>query len=181
MDVVVGRSCAIGDAQQKSRESDASQDSGGKWEEITDRMVFLMTRLVNVEAALDVIPTVAPTDAAADKPIRRGGATEGEGKAAANASASAPNGWREYYAVLAEKFYFHPAGRSPDYHTLAILNPPPANDTNQRTGVLLQKTPQDGRIRRSISGCEIRCRGFAAKATAHRIEATSARFGIRTS
>jgi hypothetical protein len=118
----------FGMAQQSSGEGDSSRDSGDKWDEITDRMVFLMTRLVNIEAALDVIQTVAPADATADKPIQSGGAKKSEGKAAANASASAPNNWREYYAVLAEKFYFHPAGRRADYHALAILSQPPAKD-----------------------------------------------------
>ena len=112
-----------------------------------------MTRLVNVGAALDVIQPAAPTDATADKPIQgRGGATAGEGSGEWKLTfASAPNSWRDYYAVLAEKFYFHPAGRSPDYHTLAILNPPPANDNNQRTRVVQQKTPRMERIKRSVS------------------------------
>ena len=178
MDGLVGRNCAIWTAQQNRASNGASQDSGGKWDEITDRMVFLMTRLVNVEAALDVIRTVTQRTLRRTNRFNAAGA-DGEGKTAINASASAPSSRANTTRCWLRSFTFILQVDSPDYHTIAILNPHPPKTTIQAPAWCRGKNAADGRIRRSVSGCEIRCRDFAAKAHRPEIEATSARFGIR--
>jgi hypothetical protein len=86
----------------------------GKWDEIGDRLVFLMTRLVNVEAALEA------NDAAAAVQGAESNAHDGNTEPAR--ATTVPNKWREFYELLATEFYYHPADRSSSYHTTAILD-----------------------------------------------------------
>jgi hypothetical protein len=91
------------------------------WEEIDQRLVFLMVRLANVEASLDAV------EKAIGSHSRKKAAKTGEGKRAEagndrmDRKGGGPMKWSEFYGTTAESFFYHPTDRNSTYHTTTIL------------------------------------------------------------
>jgi Lectin C-type domain len=92
------------------------------WEEIDQRLLFLMVRLANVEASLDAVEKAIGTD------TRKKAAKTGEGKRAEagnekmDRKGGGPMKWSEFYGTTAEAFFYHPTDRNSTYHTTTVLN-----------------------------------------------------------
>ena len=92
------------------------------WEEIDQRLVFLMVRLANTEASLDAV------NKAIGGGVRRKAAKTGDAKRAERGNelmdrkGGGPMKWSEFYGTTAEKFFYHPTDRNSTYHTATILN-----------------------------------------------------------
>jgi hypothetical protein len=92
------------------------------WDEIDQRLIFLMVRLANVEATLDAIDQaiegknrVSNTKSTAAKRAER----ENEDM---DRKGGGPLKWSQFYGTTAEKFFYHPTDRNSTYHTVTVLN-----------------------------------------------------------
>lgn len=92
------------------------------WDEIDQRLIFLMVRLANTEASLDAI------DQAIDAENRRRGIKTSAAKKADRANedmdrkGGGPMKWSQFYGMTAEKFFYHPTDRNTTYHTTTVLS-----------------------------------------------------------
>jgi hypothetical protein len=92
------------------------------WEEIDQRLLFLMVRLANVETSLDAIERAIGSGA------RKKAAKTGEGKRAEagndkmDRKGGGPMKWSEFYGTTAEAFFYHPTDRNTTYHTTTVLS-----------------------------------------------------------
>lgn len=92
------------------------------WDEIDQRLLFLMVRLANVETTLEAInrtidgnnrlsnrktTTARRADRSNEEMDRKGGG---------------PLKWSQFYGMTAEKFFYHPTDRNSTYHTVTVLN-----------------------------------------------------------
>ena len=92
------------------------------WEEIDQRLVFLMVRLANVETSLDAIEK-AIGSSARRRAVKAGEAKRAEaGNDRMDRKGGGPMKWSEFYGTTAEKFFYHPTDRNSTYHTTTILN-----------------------------------------------------------
>ncbi|QDS91093.1 hypothetical protein EC9_53130 [Rosistilla ulvae] len=105
------------------------------WEQIDQRLVFLMVRLVDVEANLEAV------DIAMLKHGARAGAARGRAIRAQRGSdrmdrnAGGPVRWDQFYGRTAEKFFYHPT-QNHTYHTQTILShQSPSRDNKGEAGV----------------------------------------------
>ncbi|WP_417737021.1 hypothetical protein [Rosistilla oblonga] len=105
------------------------------WEQIDQRLVFLMVRLVDVEANLEAV------DIAMLKHGGRAGAARGRAIRAQRSSdrmdrnAGGPVRWDQFYGRTAEKFFYHPT-QNHTYHTQTILShQSPSRDNQGEAGV----------------------------------------------
>lgn len=121
-------------AQESDPFAPAQRLSEG-WEEIDQRLIFLMVRLADVEANLDAI------DQAMGKNRSRAAvATSQANRAEAgnermDRRAGGPVRWDRFYGTTAEKFFYHPTDNH-TYHTRTILTQQsPANDNQSGSGV----------------------------------------------
>ena len=92
------------------------------WDEIDQRLIFLMVRLANVEATLDAIDQaiegknrLSNTKSTASKRAER----ENEDL---DRKGGGPLKWSQFYGTTAEKFFYHPTDRNSTYHTVTVLN-----------------------------------------------------------
>jgi hypothetical protein len=92
------------------------------WEEIDQRLIFLMVRLANAETSLDAV------EKAIGAGTRKRAAKVGEAKRAEagndrmDRKGGGPMKWSEFYGTTAEKFFYHPTDRNTTYHTTTILS-----------------------------------------------------------
>jgi len=104
------------------------------WEEIDQRLLFLMVRLVDVEANLEAI------DNAMGKNKVRAGMALGQANRAAAGNermdrrAGGPVRWDKFYGTTAEKFFYHPT-QNHTYHTQTVLSQKSPGRDNQSGGV----------------------------------------------
>ncbi|TWU17475.1 hypothetical protein Pla52o_50300 [Novipirellula galeiformis] len=100
------------------------------WEEIDQRLLFLMVRLVDVEANLDAI------DEAMGKSKSRAGIATGQANRAQAGNdrmdrrAGGPVRWDRFYGTTAEKFFYHPT-ENHTYHTWTVLGQNNSASDNQ--------------------------------------------------
>ena len=92
------------------------------WDQIDQRLLFLMVRLANVETSLDAIEQVI------DGQSRRSTARSADAKRADRANeeldrkGGGPVKWSQFYGMTAEQFFYHPTDRNSTYHTVTVLN-----------------------------------------------------------
>lgn len=105
------------------------------WDEIDQRLVFLMIRLANTETSLDAVEkTITATQK--EQSVRIGDAkravTENE---VMDRNGGGPVHWSVFYGQTAEKFFYHPTDRNSTYHTITVLSQQlPQNDNRPSTG-----------------------------------------------
>lgn len=106
------------------------------WEEIDERLIFLMVRLANTESSLEAIEKVVAEN------TRKQNVKLGDARRAVRENekmdqkGGGPMKWNQFYGTTAEKFFYHPTDRNSTYHTITILTPqPPQNDNQVRAGV----------------------------------------------
>lgn len=109
----------------------ASSRAGGRWDEISDRVVFLTRTLATVEASLTAI----------DKQIRQTGykavskqdaartAAKGNELMSRNLGMPASIDWKDFYGRTAQRFFYHPTGPRTYYiNPIPIADRPPQFD-----------------------------------------------------
>ena len=106
------------------------------WEEIDERLIFLMVRLANTESSLEAVEKVIAANS------RKRTAKTSEAKRAIGENekmdrkGGGPMKWNQFYGTTAEKFFYHPTDRNSTYHTETILSPqPPQNDNQTGPGI----------------------------------------------
>lgn len=97
-------------------------DRDGRWDEMDERLIFLMVRLASLEASLDAI----------DQALLNANAKSGRKSSAANRAhrtnedmnrkGGGPMKWSLFYGLTAEKFFYHPVDPNTSYHTVTVLN-----------------------------------------------------------
>ena len=151
------------------------------WEQIDQRLIFLMVRLVDVEANLDAI----------DLAMRKHGARAGVARSTAiraqrssdrmDRNAGGPVRWDKFYGRTAEKFFYHPT-ENHTYHTATILSQQsPSRDNQTKPGVpsrqgvpVHQRPPQYDYMYRANENAKQRATAEVAK-LGNKIEALAAR------
>ena len=92
------------------------------WDEIDERLVFLMVRLANVEASLDAVEKRIGAGVR-KKAVKSGDAKQAErGNELMDRKGGGPMKWSEFYGTTAESFFYHPTDRNSTYHTTTILS-----------------------------------------------------------
>ncbi|MCE9603927.1 MAG: DUF1080 domain-containing protein [Planctomycetia bacterium] len=95
----------------------------GTWEEIDQRLIFLMVRLANLEASLDAVEN-AIGHATGKRNASLGAAKRADlGNEIMDRKGGGPMKWSEFYGRTAEKFFYHPVDAKTSYHTVTVLNP----------------------------------------------------------
>jgi hypothetical protein len=92
------------------------------WQEIDQRLIFLMIRLANVEASLEAVERAIDADSR-----KRGAKSSSARKAdrdneAMDRKGGGPVKWSQFYGLTAEKFFYHPTDRNTTYHTETVLS-----------------------------------------------------------
>jgi len=146
-----------------------------------ERLIFLMVRLVDVEANLDAV----------DAAIAKGGGRAASARSAANRAeagsdrmdrrAGGPVRWDQFYGRTAEKFFYHPT-QNHTYHTQTILGQQsPSNDNQSGSGVpsrqgvpVHQRPPQFDYMYRANENAKERATAETAK-IGDKVEALAAR------
>ncbi|MCX7408693.1 MAG: hypothetical protein NTZ32_11490 [Planctomycetales bacterium] len=101
------------------------------WDEIDDRLIFLMVRLANTEASLEAVEKAIAGSG------RKQAKSIGEAKRSDKKNedmdrrGGGPVKWNVFYGTTAEKFFYHPTDRNTTYHTETILSQKPPKDDNQ--------------------------------------------------
>lgn len=108
-------------AQQPAAIAPAQPLQDGKWEEIDQRLLFLMVRLANVEASLDAVEAaISKSTGARTSSLSAAKRAEG-GNELMDRKAGGPMKWSEFYGRTAEKFFYHPVDANTTYHTATLL------------------------------------------------------------
>lgn len=92
------------------------------WDEIDQRLIFLMVRLANVEASLDAINQVLDRKAITANTKEVDAARAEKANEQLDRKGGGPIKWSEFYGLTAEKFFYHPTDRNTTYHTRTILS-----------------------------------------------------------
>lgn len=101
------------------------------WDEIDQRLVFLMVRLANAETTLEAVEK-AIAESSRQQSKRTGDAKRSEKKnEEMDRKGGGPVRWDLFYGRTAEKFFYHPTTRNTTYHTETILTQKPPEDDNQ--------------------------------------------------
>ncbi len=105
------------------------------WEEIDERLVFLMVRLANTETSLEAVEK-AIAGTSSKQSVKTGDAKRAIDKnEKMDQRGGGPMKWNQFYGTTAEKFFYHPTDRNSSYHTVTILTPqPPQNDNKTAEG-----------------------------------------------
>jgi len=167
-------------AQQSDRFAPAQPLADG-WEQMDQRLIFLMVRLVDVEANLEAV----------DSAIAKNGGRAASARSAANRAevgsdrmdrrAGGPVRWDQFYGRTAEKFFYHPTDNH-TYHTQTILSQQsPSNDNQGAPGVpsrqgvpVHQRPPQFDYMYRANENAKVRATAEVAK-IANKVDALAAR------
>ena len=141
------------------------------WDEIDQRLVFLMVRLANVEASLDAIEDVIGTkDRLANSKLRDAKRAD-RANEDMDRNAGGPLKWSQFYGTTAEKFFYHPTDRNSSYHTTTVLNQQGSQADNKVGGgvpssqglPVHQRPPQFDYIYRSNERAKTRAAAEAAE------------------
>lgn len=99
----------------------AEKPVDGKWEEIDQRLIFLMVRLANLEASLDAVEN-AIGKITGKRSVSLSAAQRAQaGNELMDRKGGAPMKWSEFYGRTAEKFFYHPVDPNTSYHTETLL------------------------------------------------------------
>ena len=161
------------------------------WDEIDQRLIFLMVRLANLEASLEAI------EQRFDSRNRQVNSKSSAAKRADRANedmdrmGGGPVKWSQFYGMTAEKFFYHPTDRNSTYHTVTVLNQQGSQADNKVGGgvpssqglPVHQRPPQFDYIYRANEKARTRADAEAAElkgkldqlvARRHRLEAEQA-------
>jgi hypothetical protein len=119
-------------AQQKTPSIAPAEKLRDGWEEIDDRLVFLMVRLANAETSLAAVEKQLGINQGAQNAASRDGKKADERNELMDRFGGGPVKWSDFYGKTAEKFFYHPVDPSTSYHTTTVL-------TQQRS--MPQQTP----------------------------------------
>lgn len=161
------------------------------WDQIDDRLIFLMVRLASTEASLEAIDdALAASNRSQSR--KNSQARQAENKNVdMDRKGGGPVKWQLFYGRTAESFFYHPTDRNSTYHTVTILSQQaPANDNQTGPGVpsrqglpVHQRPPQFDYIYRANESAKARAEkeiatlvGKTAELTErkHRLEAEQA-------
>lgn len=123
------------DADKKAPIAPAEKLAEG-WDEIDERLIFLMVRLANTETSLEAVEkTIAASSRKAS--VKTGDAKRAIGEnEKMDRKGGGPMKWSQFYGTTAEKFFYHPTDRNSSYHTVTVLSPqPPQNDNQTAPGI----------------------------------------------
>ena len=106
------------------------------WDEIDQRLIFLIIRLANTETSLEAVEkTIAASSRQKSAKIGDAKRALGENEKM-DRKGGGPVHWSVFYGRTAEKFFYHPTDRNSTYHTVTVLSQqPPQNDTKSAVGV----------------------------------------------
>ena len=91
------------------------------WDEIDQRLVFLMVRLANVEGSLEAVENVLDgKNAQVNSKLRNARRADRENEEL-DRKGGGPLKWSVFYGMTAEKFFYHPTDRNTKYHTETVL------------------------------------------------------------
>ena len=92
------------------------------WEDMDQRLVFLVSRLADVEASLDAIEQVAGSKDRQMNSKTRDSKRADRDNEDMDRKGGGPIKWSEFYGTTAEKFFYHPTDRNSSYHTATVLS-----------------------------------------------------------
>lgn len=169
------------DADKKAPIAPAEKLAEG-WDEIDERLIFLMVRLANTETSLEAVEkAIAASSRKAS--VKTGNAKRAVGEnEKMDLKGGGPMKWSQFYGTTAEKFFYHPTDRNSSYHTLTVLSPqPPQNDNQTAPGIpsrqglpVHQRPPQFDYIYKANQGAAEKAEAEAAQLKGQ-VEALSAR------
>lgn len=118
------------DADKKAPIAPAEKAAEG-WDEIDQRLVFLMVRLANTESSLEAVEkTIAASSR--KQSVKLGDAKRSIGKnEKMDEKGGGPMHWSKFYGTTAEKFFYHPVDRNTTYHTTTVLKQQSPKDDNK--------------------------------------------------
>ena len=98
----------------------AEKPADGKWDEIDQRLIFLMVRLANLESSLDAVnAAIGKTNLKVTG--KKSEAKRAEGKNdEMDKKGGGPMHWSQFYGTTAS-FFYHPTGRNSMYYTETML------------------------------------------------------------
>ena len=174
--IVVGLTLSVIHAQDKKKDADKkapiapAEKLAEGWDEIDERLIFLMVRLANTETSLEAVEkTIAASS-------RKQSVKLGDAKRSIGANekmdhkGGGPMKWSQFYGTTAEKFFYHPTDRNSTYHTVTVLSPqPPQNDNQTAAGIpsrqglpVHQRPPQFDYIYKANQGAAEKAEAEAA-------------------
>lgn len=92
------------------------------WEDMDQRLVFLVSRLADVEASLDAIEQIAASKDRQINSKNRDSKRADRDNEDMDRKGGGPIKWSEFYGTTAEKFFYHPTDRNSSYHTVTVLS-----------------------------------------------------------
>ena len=92
------------------------------WDEIDQRLIFLMVRLANVEASLDAINRVVDGKGTTLNSKEAAAVRAEKANEELDRKGGGPLRWSEFYGKTAESFFYHPTDRNSTYHTTTVLS-----------------------------------------------------------
>ena len=92
------------------------------WEDMDQRLVFLVSRLADVEASLDAIEQIAASKDRQMNSKNRDSKRADRDNEDMDRKGGGPIKWSEFYGTTAEKFFYHPTDRNSSYHTVTVLS-----------------------------------------------------------
>jgi hypothetical protein len=149
----------------------AEKPMDGKWEEIDQRLIFLMVRLANIETSLDAVERAIGKNTG-QRYVKTNEAKRAEaGNDVMDRKGGGPMNWSEFYGTTAEKFFYHPTDRNSSYHTTTILaQKSPQADNKPSEGIasrqglpVHQRPPQFDYIYRANENVKTRAEQEAAE------------------
>lgn len=92
------------------------------WDEVDQRLIFLMVRLANTETSLEAIEkTINKSDST--KTSKAASARRAETRnIVMDRKGGGPVSWNVFYGTTAEKFFYHPVDANSTYHTATVLS-----------------------------------------------------------
>ena len=141
------------------------------WDEIDQRLVFLMVKLANVETSLEAVEKALSGGSSQQTKKTSEARRAEDANEKMNQKGGGPVHWSVFYGRTAEKFFYHPTDRNSTYHTTTVLSPqPPANDNQTAPGIpsrqglpVHQRPPQFDYIYRSNETTKARAEQEIAK------------------
>ncbi len=141
------------------------------WDLIDERLIFLMVRLANTEASLEVIEKAIAVDTRKKAPKIANAKRSDQANEDMDRKGGGPMKWAEFYGTTADKFFYHPTDRNSTYHTVTILTQQsPQNDNRAGEGVpsreglpVHQRPPQFDYIYRANEKAKTRAQAEVAE------------------
>jgi hypothetical protein len=92
------------------------------WDEIDQRLIFLMVRLANLEASLDAVEKAIGKSTGKRSSSAAAAKRAEAGNERMDRQGGGPMKWDEFYGRTAEKFFYHPTDQNSSYNTVTVLS-----------------------------------------------------------